>query len=153
MEIQLTQGKTAIIDEDDFERVSEFKWHYQKKSGYAAARPTYKGKSFYLHRFIMRAKKGEQVDHRNGNKLDNCKENLRFSTQSQNLANRSTVSKRWKYKGVRRLSTRGLWHARICYQKKDIHLGTFATEEEAARAYDKKALEVFGEFARLNFQE
>ena len=118
----------------------------------------------YLHRYVMGAKKGYIVDHKNGDTLNNRKDNLRFCTASQNAANsrfsKSTKSKRISiYRGVTyRKKRKGMvneyskpWLAGIRFQGKSYALGSYTTEEEAARVYDKKALELHGEFALLNF--
>jgi len=107
-----------------------------------------------LHREVCPAAPGLEVDHINRNKLDNRRENLRECTRSQNSMNKGKMvsEKRQfksKYKGVCR--NKGLWRARIYKDAKQISLGYFDTEEEAARAYDNKAYELFGNFAALNF--
>jgi hypothetical protein len=92
------------------------------------------------------------VDHRNRNGLDNRRENLRPSTNSQNLGNRiGSPNSSSKYKGVHWDSTRGKWRTQAQHDGKTYRLGRFDSEEEAAAAYDRKALELWGEFALLNF--
>lgn len=99
MEIKLSQERVAIIDDDDFDKVSKYKWHYVR-FGYACANPAWKGPSLRMHRIIMDAKEGQVVDHVNGDRLDNRKANLRFCTQSQNLMNRRKRDNTpWPYKG------------------------------------------------------
>ena len=150
--IPLTQGKVAIVDDEDLERLNEFKWHVIRsgKTGYAVR--TRNRRRVWMHREILRTV-GE-VDHVNGIGTDNRKENLRSCTRSQNCANRrklqGCVS---KFKGVH-------WHgygwiARL--QKRDLSgrqdkrsLGVFQTQEEAALAYNKAAQETYGDFALLN---
>ncbi len=148
--IELTQGMTAIVDDEDFERVSLHSWSY-KKTGYAEAKIN--GEKVYLHRFIMNAKKGDEVDHKRtgfpDHGLDCQKENLRFCTRSQNAANSEKKTGASGYKGVEKVGIK--WRASIRNNNKLIHLGMFWTPEDAARAYDKKAVELFGEFARTNF--
>lgn len=150
----------SIVDDEDFEGVRRFKWQaIKKKSGviYAQTRWHIKmenGKQLLgnalLHRFILNAPKGKQVDHIDGNGLNNRKENLRLCDNSQNHANmkkrRNTSS---KYKGVCLLKD-GKWSASIMKNDKSVHLGRFFTEEDAARAYNKSAKKLFGEFACLN---
>jgi hypothetical protein len=103
----------------------------------------------YLHRLIVGALPGETVDHINGNSLDNRKENLRLATSSQNAMNaHKRAGTKSKYKGVS--FNQNLWRSGIYLNGKRIDLGYFKNEIDAARAYDQKALELFGEFARPN---
>ena len=102
-----------------------------------------------MHRYLLQANPGERVDHQDGNGLNNRRENIRKATSSQNGMNaRAQVGGSSKFKGVWR-PTR--WRAEIRVNYKTIHLGSFATEEEAAHAYDEAARRLFGEFARVNF--
>jgi len=94
------------------------------------------------------------IDHINGNGLDDRRANMRTCTNQQNMRNlRKRRSGSSIYKGVYYDKRRRTWYARICHNGKNIHLGTFATEIEAARAYDRAARRLFGEFARLNFPD
>jgi len=102
-----------------------------------------------MHRLIMGNPQGMEVDHINGNGLDNRRCNLRVVTTSQNQANQHARRGRSSFKGV--FKQRSRWRARIHVQQKGINLGSFLTEEEAARAYDAAALHYFGEHACLNF--
>lgn len=155
MEIVLGRGKyTAIIDEEDYNRVVGYKFCFT--GGYAAARIKGTSKRIKLHRLIMNAPNGVDVDHKNGNKLDCRKENLRLATDSQNHANSKIQRKRAhiqsRYKGVSWRNRRGgVWTAGIKVNYKTIYLGQYLTEEDAARAYDRAARDYFGEFARTNF--
>lgn len=153
--VPLTHGKVAIIDADDAERVLCYRWHAKEGSGnwYAARRDG--TRTVRLHRFLMGDPPGAFVDHRNGNTLDDRRENLRVCTPRQNghnrSANRSGTS---GFKGVSRHKRgSGAWQASIRVDGKLIFLGRFSTAEEAARAYDAAALKYFGRFARLNFSE
>jgi len=104
-----------------------------------------------MHRLILKAQKGQQVDHINGNGLDNRKDNLRFCTSSQNYQNsRKRKNCSSKYKGVWWHKQSKKWQTGIVLNYKNYHLGYFTNEIEAAKAYDLTAAEFFGEFARLN---
>lgn len=156
--IQCSGGKSTLVDQADAAIVREFSWHASfnrnrgPRSCYVRRKVRREGMpptALCLHRFLLDAPEGMQVDHINGNPLDNRRRNLRVCTQSQNGANRPRM-RRDGYRGVRLLKGK-YWSARITYQNKGIHIGCFPTAEDAARAYDAKALELFGEFARLNF--
>jgi hypothetical protein len=158
-EISLSKGKFALIDDEDFERVSQFKWTLQtgRTTYYAARNDTSSGKRkyIYLHRFILDLTDRKlMVDHINGNGLDNRRENLRVCTNGQNQRNKSKASHSTQlYKGVRRRRTlQNRYEARIRVDGQDIYLGRYDTPEEAAIAYDNSAIKYFGEFAKLNFE-
>lgn len=144
--IPMPSGELVIVDNDDFNEVKDINWRGAGSNGKYADNPSY-GR---MHRYIMNAPDDMVVDHINGNPLDNRKSNLRICTHHQNLMNRS-ANNTSNYKGVR--PSKNSWSSRITYNCKEYHLGTFSTEEEAARAYDAKARELFGEFARLNFKD
>lgn len=106
-----------------------------------------------MHRFLMSAPEGVMVDHRNGDKLDNRRENLRLCSNSQNQANRRVTTGKSKFKGVvwqRRKIGNGFWKAQITVNKKVMYLGAFKTDLDAAKAYNEAALLNFGDFAHLN---
>lgn len=144
--IPLTQGKVAMVDDEDYPVVSRFAWQYAG-NGYAITGSL--GPKIYLHRLVYGRKNGKtEIDHINGDRLDNRKQNLRLATRAENsynLPKRAAVSSR--YKGVSWCKSRKKWKATI----QRTALGRFITEEDAARAYDRAAVEKFGEFARLNF--
>lgn len=154
--IPLTQGKYAIVDTKDYDWLMQWKWRTNKikRGSYAAAwTPMVNGKrkGLLMHRLVMRAGKGQMVDHRDGNGLNNYKGNLRFCNNSQNMQNQKVStcsSKLSQYKGVSR--RQGKWDAYIKNHGKHIHLGRFVLEIDAARAYNEKAIELFDVFARLN---
>lgn len=153
-EIALSQGKVSIISDKDFDEVSVFKWSFTH--GYARRTVKLDGvkNGVYLHRFLMGAKSGEEVDHINGNPLDNRRENLRLCTHSENLKNKKTPSHNTSgYKGVsyfkhgKRLKR---WKVEIKVGGKAKCLGYYFTPIEAATVYNRKAIEIYGEFAKLN---
>jgi len=140
----------ALVDEEDADRVLAKRWHpvLIRGSFYVA---TGRESHSYLHRFVMGADPGFDVDHIDGNTLNNCRSNLRICTHQQNQQNiiRSTPS-RSGYRGV--VQTRsGRWAARLKTDGICHYFGTFDTPEEAAIARDNAARKHFGEYARLNF--
>jgi len=148
-EIQLVHGNTVRIDDEDFERVSQYKWHYDKHTGYARA--SVKAKWTFLHRFILNAKKGEFVDHIDLDKMNCTRANLRICTASENMANqRKPITNTSGYKGVSWNKEKKKFDAQIKIMKKHKHLGRFDDPKEAAKAYNKAAKEYFGEYAFLN---
>lgn len=155
-EIPLTQGKAAIVDVEDFEFLNQWKWYAVvfKNSSYAVRRASIDGaqKRLWMHRVLLSAPKGEDVDHRNSNGLDNRRSNLRIATRQENVMNsRPTTTRQGKrFKGIR-LAASGRWLAAISVGSTRISGGTFLTQEDAARAYDQLARQYHGDFAWLNF--
>lgn len=155
--IPLTQGKYALIDNEDFEKLNQFKWRacYQHGSWYAV-REIRKAKGIWttqkMHMFIMNTPKGMEIDHENHNGLDNQKTNLRICTHVQNLMNQRPQHRKTssKHKGVYWHKCTNKWMARIKLNGKYIYLGLFVNEINAALAYDVAAKELFREFAYLN---
>jgi hypothetical protein len=154
--IELTQDKQAIVDDEDYEHLNQWKWraHYDRGNWYAYG--NYKAigcrTSSKMHRVILSAPIGIEVDHRNNNGLDNQKHNLRLATGSQNQGNRiKRLNASSKFKGVCFRSKPKKWEANIRVNYKRIYLLRYDDEIEAARAYDRAAKKHFGEFARLNF--
>jgi hypothetical protein len=147
-EIKLSQNKVAIVDDEDYEFLSEFTWYAQRNRTIFYA---YRQYNILMHRVIIKAKKGDLVDHINGDGLDNRKSNLRIATNQQNQRNRHIVWSSSGYKGVSYDKERDKFSAGIRIDGKTIHLGRYNTAIEAAIIYDEAALEKFGDFARLNF--
>jgi len=157
--IELTQNQYALVDDEDYNRLNRWKWcagYYSCIKSYYAKRNTPRDKNgkhttICMHRIIMNAPSNLQVDHRNHDTLDNRKENLRLCTYSQNGMNRklhkNTTS---QYKGVYWHKQGKKWLAHIRTKDKSIYLGLFKSEIQAAKAYNKKAKELFGEFALSN---
>ena len=149
--IPLTQEQFAIVDDEDFDWLNKFKWCAEKnKNTFYAARGRNK-KRVLMHREILNPLPKMQIDHRNGNGLDNRRYNLRVCTDSENKFNQTKRGCLFRYKGVRLAPKSRRWEARIQFNKKRLSLGLFIIEIDAALAYDKKAKELFGEFARTNF--
>jgi hypothetical protein len=153
--IPLTRGKFAIVDAEDYPELSKHKWHATRdgRNSYATRRNN--GKTTRMHRHIMNAPDHLVVDHIDRNGLNNTKANLRLCTHRQNHYNSKNdpKNKSSKYKGVAYKKNYNRYTAQIKQYGKTQHLGTFKTEREAAKAYDKKAKILFKEFAYLNFPE
>lgn len=139
------------MDSVDYEEVSKYAWHVCDTKD---SRTHYAGNNNLglLHRFLLNARPDEQVDHINGNGLDNRRINLRLCSNEQNQYNRPVPSNNSSgYKGVSFHKHTKKWRATIGYEGKHKHIGYFDSVEEAAKAYDSAAIELYGEFARLNF--
>jgi hypothetical protein len=149
--IPVAGGYYAYVDAADYEELSKYKWHFY--SGRYAARHE-KKKTILMHRQIMQAPPGMVIDHMSGNGMDNTRLNLRTCSPGENSRNKAkssgTIS---RYKGVGWHEPTGKWVARIWYEGRSRSLGYFDDEESAARAYDRRAVECFREFARLNFPD
>jgi hypothetical protein len=148
-EISLNDGSVALIDDEDFELMSMWKW--QMTNGYAARTSGSSGnkKAFRMHRVVMCLDPSDKrtVDHIDGNRLNNQKVNLRFCTRFQNNMNSIASSRSSSgLKGIYLCKKSNKWRAQIGHDKKRIFLGLFLTKEEAHEAYCKKARELFGDF-------
>lgn len=152
--VTTNNGVEFLIDKEDFPLVANHKWHIQSGGNYVRSNYAH-GKSVYLHRLLLQPESGMHIDHINGNKLDNRRKNLRVCTQSQNNLNvRKRDNSASIYKGVYRSNGRiNKWKAQIALKGKFYHCGVFSNEIEAALAYNAKAQELFGEYARLNIIE
>lgn len=160
--LSLTHGKFALVDADRFDELNVHLWRWQRgrsyDNGYAVrSNENNTRKVILLHQDVMRTTSEVEVDHKDRNTLDCRASNLRICTHQQNSSNRRKppafagkpcIS---KYKGVTRGNRGKPWRAQIRAFKKHYYLGSFATELEAARAYDAAAIQHFGEFARPNF--
>jgi HNH endonuclease/AP2 domain len=150
--IELTRGYQAIVDDDDYEDLVKYNWHHHK-NGYAMRHERVNGKRvpIRMHRVVISAPDGYDVDHKNGDKLDNRKANLRLATRSQNNYNKGVQSNSSSgFKGVSWSKQRNKWRARIHVDKKEINLGFFEYQIDAAFAYNEAAIKYHGEFAKLN---
>lgn len=151
--IELTNGDKTIIDDEDYEEVSKYKWRKDSLDNHVVRTfGPHKGRRLIrLHRQIMKAEVGQIIDHINGNVLDNRKENLRIATKSQNGMNRSKQkNNKSGYKGVSWSNQHKRWIAQLTLNGKRVLNKLFKTKEEAAKAYNEAAIKYFGEFAQLN---
>ena len=155
--IPLTKGKFAIVDDEDFETLSKFRWHYGQAyyGGYAKRTILESGSRWNssMHRIILGLKKGDglQVDHANGDKLDNRRANLRVCSHAENQRNRGLLrNNKSGFKGVCWNKYAAKWRGMIWVNKTNVFLGYFDDKRDAVRAYDEAARKYYGEFARPN---
>jgi len=157
IEVPVGRTRVAMVDAGDADLVLQYRWHVHAMPDgrvYARARPN--GGSVYMHRLIAATPAGFETDHRDGDGLNNRRSNLRTATASQNRANGAKQRRRGDlppsspFKGVHRTRD-GYLTAKIKVNGQTRYLGTFPTEEAAARAYDAAARDAFGEFAQVNF--
>lgn len=147
---------TVMVDIEDYDLATEYAWHLHSQ-GYADCRST-EG-HFFLHRMIAERicgrplQSGEVVDHANHVKLDNRRANLRVTTQSNNCANMVLPAHNTSgYKGVHWKAARNCWHATIKHKGKIIYIGAYTDKADAAYGYDQFAMQLFGRFAKTNFE-
>lgn len=149
--ILLTKDRYAIVDDEDYDFLSQWKWHIN--TGYAARMSPLVNKKrsvILMHRIIMSASDDKHVDHINGNRLDNRRDNLRICTRSENMMNREKKCGSSKYKGVHYNKRGKFWRAGITYNNKYYYLGSYVSEIDAAKAYNSAALKYFKQFSRPN---
>lgn len=160
IQIPLTQGYIALVDEADAD-LAGLKWRVLKWKDLIYARKTYyvdkKQKTLHMHRVILERvlgrslKKGEYVDHKDHNTLNNCRSNLRLASNSENQMNKRLQGNNTSgHKGVCWLKREGKWVVYITINRKGKYVGLYEKLEDAAKAYNEAALKHFGEFAWLN---
>lgn len=146
-----------MIDDEDFELISRYKWYTQKGNNgiiYAATYSANNNNRIKMHRLIMGITNPKiEIDHIDHDGLNNQKQNLRLCSHQQNSMNQRKTKGTSKYKGVYWDKERNKRGVRIGYNYKKINLGRFDEQIDAAKAYDKKAIELFGEFAQTNFMK
>lgn len=150
--IELTKGKYAIVDDEDYPIISKYSWHVQEsKWGFRVVRDIDPVGSMPMSNQVLDVHRRTLVDHKNRNAFDNRKCNLRVCNKSQNAANsKLRVDNTSGYKGVRKRKNCYVYNARINVNGKEINLGHFKSSIEAAIAYDTAAIKYFGEFALTN---
>lgn len=157
-EINLQNGVVALVSDEDYHKISSYKWFYKtNKTGVSYAYTTIcskgKRKNIYMHRMVLGLSGSEIVDHINRNGLDNRRENLRVCTYSQNMCNSKTrKDNKSGYRGVSYCNRNKKWQAHINHLGGQKNLGLFNTPEEAALKYDEWARKLHGIFANLNFR-
>ena len=139
----------ALVDDEDFEKLSKYRWNFSSSGGYAERRVA--NKVIRMHTFLIGVPKGMMVDHKNCNGLDNRKKNLRVCSKSQNMMNRGkTKTNKSGYKGDYFEEFTNRWKAQIKIGNRNTNLGRFDSAKEAAVAYNKACKIYHGEFANLN---
>lgn len=155
MRIPLTKGAFAIVDSRDWKKYKKYKWYLQGRAGESYAARRTGGKIVLLHRLITGAKEGQYVDHRNGNRLDNRRSNLRTCNGSQNACNKGKMPRRGRPDAptgicyTPELNRKNPWLAQISVKYKQYYLGYFPTIELAAEARRKAELKYHGKFSTI----
>jgi hypothetical protein len=156
-QIRLTQGFVALIDEESLPLVEQFTWFAARARSLVYAHHTawngQKNVTVRMHRLIAGALPGQVVDHINGCGIDNRRANLRICSMQENVWNQKKRKGSSKYRGVTLSNTGNRWNAMISVRRKLHYIGSYLTEDDAARAYDAVAAVEYGAFARLNFPE
>jgi AP2 domain-containing protein len=150
--ITLTKGLTALVDDSDYAWLSQYKW-CADSDGYAVRSERTNGRkhNVSMHRLIMNAQPGQEIDHKDWNKVNNQRVNLRFASETENRHNTPLSSRNTSgYKGVSWYKRHKKWEARIKIGKRNIRLGLYQSKEDAARAYNAAALEFIPDFAYIN---
>lgn len=150
--IELTKGQRATVDDEDWPYLSQFRWWFDGM--YAQGRVN--GKQVRMHRLLLNPPKGSMVDHANGDRMDNTRANIRVCSHGENEWNKAKKHRHRndghsKYKGVTRDVRRGMWVSRTTFNGRSVHIGSFVSEIDAARAFDDWAREHHGQFAHVNF--
>lgn len=146
--IKITRGKYTLVDDNDFDLLSKWKWHYNLKNVSRTSYPL--RRQVLMHREIMNPPPGFQVDHIDGNFLNNQRKNLRICTHAQNIQNQKLRKDNTSgYKGVSYFKRDKTWRVRLQVNNKDIWIGYFSSPELAYEAYCNAAKKYFGKFARL----
>ena len=141
-EIALSQGRVALVDDDDYDTLSKRKWYFDRYAWSFRVREDGSRQRIAMHREILELEHGDgkEVDHRDGNKLNNQKSNLRLCSRRENNGNSKSNKGLSRYKGVSLRKDTGKWRAYGTEGNKYVTLGSYATEEEAAIAYDEWAI-------------
>lgn len=159
--IELGHGRAALLSEPDYSSIAMFKWRSREvgNTSYAYGYVPSQGAVVLMHRFLLNAPENLEVDHINGDGLDNRRENLRLATRRQNAQNSRAASciegrpVSSKYKGVFFDDVCGKWRTAVRNETGRKYCGVYVKEVDAALAYDQAARIVFGEYARLNFPD
>lgn len=150
-EIPLTQGMVAIVDQGDYAYLNQWKWRVLKVEKLCYAVRSGKDSAVLMHRQLLNVTKGKEIDHKDGNGLNNCRLNLRICNHQQNHYNlRNRVNTSSIYKGVSWDKDRRKWRASLIVEGIIKRLGRFEDETLAALAYNEAAIRYHGEYARLN---
>ena len=149
-EIGLSQGYVTTVDDEDYEWLRQFIWHARPELHTCYAGRKFFGTVKLMHSMILNVDMPREIDHVDGNGLNNCRGNLRVVTRQQNCQNRRVLHHSSHYKGVSWRASSGTWRVRITVDDRTAHCGDYENEEAAALAYNQVAKQLFGQFACLN---